>query len=390
MRARPRPLARRASGPRRGKAKNDASTLLLLIIIGVNILLFFQIQIVKRSLAAQPPKTSAPVVVEEEIQAQVEEDEPPPPPPPPQGGEHEEAPVPEGTLPSFYGPPVTLGLETCEAYRSRTPAIVRRWAPAGMFNVGTNTLMRLLKSNCFFDGKGRHNVWQAPWGKHNPISWRGQHWAPQFLKPRWQPALETIFPIVVVKDPLSWMKSMCRNHYEAHFKKLPEHKNLDICPSPVAKTPTTVHYQPTKHGQYPSLVHLWRDWYGDYLNVSFPRLIVRFEDLLFDSQNTVATACTCVGGKMRKEFKQAEAQTKDKTQGHRGPVNDRSKALALYGDEHQRYANYQPTDLRFIADALASSPLLDLFHYHFRVDSLSSANFSSPFLPRGDQRRRRR
>jgi len=290
-------------------------------------------------------------------------------------------------LPRFYGAGRrSLGLESCEAYRRATEPLVRRWAPAGMFNVGTNTLMRLLRTNCFFDGKGRHDAWQAPWGKHNPPSWRGLHWAPQFKKPRWQPKLETIFPIVVIKDPLSWMKSMCRNHYEAKFKNLPSHKDHKLCPSPVDKTATVVSYQPTKQARYKSIVHLWRDWYEAYLNTTFPRLVVRFEDLLFDTETTVATACHCVGGTMKKVFTQAEQQTKDITAGHRGPVNDRTKALSLYGDERQRYANYKRDDLLFIADTLKHTPLVDLFHYHFNVTSAPEDEEKSPSKGRKQRR----
>ena len=242
--------------------------------------------------------------------------------------------------------------------------------------------MKLLRTNCEFDGVGRHSVWQAPWGKHNPLSWRGKHWAPQFRPPKWQPKLETIFPVVVIKDPLSWMKSMCRNTYEARFKNVPALKDLQRCPSPVDQTRTTVRYQPDPKtfGHYPSLVHLWRDWYEAYLNASFPRLMLRFEDLLFDTEKTVGHACTCVGGTLRKDFKQHEEQTKGKMAGHRGPVNDRNKALRLYADEKERYANYNAQDLAFIYDALKNSPLIDLFHYHFNNSS----------FPAGQRTRRRR
>ncbi|KAK7247698.1 hypothetical protein SO694_00124045 [Aureococcus anophagefferens] len=34
----------------------------------------------------------------------------------------------------------------------------------------------------------------------------------------WRPDPDSIFPVVVTKDPATWMKSMCRNQYESRFK----------------------------------------------------------------------------------------------------------------------------------------------------------------------------
>lgn len=260
---------------------------------------------------------------------------------------------------------VVSGLKTCKQFRATIPAHMRRWAPAGMFNCGTNTLLKLMRLNCRFDGVGRHVLWQAPWGKHNPVSWRGEHWAPQFRRPSWQPRLATVFPTMLVKDPLTWMKSMCRNTYEADFKHHHAHRG-EACPSPVDHTRTVVRFQPTRLGKYASLAHLWAEWNSAYVaNDTFPRLIVRFEDLLFDTEATVRTVCECVGGTMRSPFRQAEDAAKTVRDGHRGPVNDRERALRLYGSEAERYAHYTEADLAFVRQTLEPSGLLDTFHYGF-------------------------
>ena len=128
-------------------------------------------------------------------------------------------PMKEPALPPFYGAGArTFGEETCAAFRGSRPPHLYRWSPAGMFNCGTNTLLNLMHLNCNFDATGRHTLWQAPWGKHNPHSWRGKHWAPQFGEGAWRPDPDSIFPVVVTKDPATWMKSMCRNQYESRFK----------------------------------------------------------------------------------------------------------------------------------------------------------------------------
>ena len=48
-----------------------------------------------------------------------------------------------------------------------------------------------------------------------------------------------------------------------------------------------------------SLAHMWNDWYHDYLNASFPRVMVRYEDLLFYAQEVTTAVCTCFGGKRK-------------------------------------------------------------------------------------------
>lgn len=187
---------------------------------------------------------------------------------------------------------------------------------------------------------------------------------------------------MIIKDPLTWMKSMCRNSYEArastvdtalnyvfgqaNFRNHPQHRG-EQCPSPVIESRTTVRFQPTRPGQYHSLAHLWAEWNSAYLNVTFPRLIIRFEDILFDTESTVRTVCECVGGTVRQPFRQQEHATKTERDGHRGPVNDRKSALHLYGSEQNRYQHYTDDDLRFTANTVKPSGLLDLFHYDFRV-----------------------
>ena len=102
-----------------------------------------------------------------------------------------------------------VGLDTCDAYRTQQKPHMRRWAPAGMFNTGTNTLLDLMHMNCQFpDRTGRHGFWQVPWGKHNPLSWRGAHWAPQFQGERRCRTLSTCRSSW--SGPDDGMKSMCR------------------------------------------------------------------------------------------------------------------------------------------------------------------------------------
>ena len=57
------------------------------------------------------------------------------------------------TLPQVqaqYGSePIIYGLEHCDDFRDRIPAVRRMLGPAGMFSTGTNLVTHLLKRNCY-------------------------------------------------------------------------------------------------------------------------------------------------------------------------------------------------------------------------------------------------
>ena len=52
----------------------------------------------------------------------------------------------------------------------------------------------------------RVSAGSAPWGKHSPATWRGRH---AVTAPDNVSDVESTLPLVIVKDPLSWMASLC-------------------------------------------------------------------------------------------------------------------------------------------------------------------------------------
>jgi hypothetical protein len=79
------------------------------------------------------------------------------------------------TIQSLYGSsPVIYGLETCSTFQQTIPKNESYIGPAGTFNTGTNLLADLLPKYCRIDSEVKRSgmLWQVPWGKHNPISWR--------------------------------------------------------------------------------------------------------------------------------------------------------------------------------------------------------------------------
>jgi hypothetical protein len=52
---------------------------------------------------------------------------------------------------------------------------------------------------------------------------------------------------------------------------------------------------------FPSLVHIWNEFYSEYVAVDYPRIMVRYEDMVFRPEKMIREACACVGGEMKSE-----------------------------------------------------------------------------------------
>lgn len=109
----------------------------------------------------------------------------------------------------LYGEnPVVIGLDTCEQFRKSVPNDMAIVAPAGLFNTATNTLADYIVANMEFpnnveDSRGGTR-WQVPWGKHQPVSAKYTNTATKEKRIN----RNNVMPIVIVRDPYSWMQSM--------------------------------------------------------------------------------------------------------------------------------------------------------------------------------------
>merc|ERR1712194_56538 len=248
-------------------------------------------------------------------------------------------------------------------------------------------------------------------GKHNPSSWRSHH--PFYNN---NVSDKTIFdklkvlPIVMIKDPVNWMSSMCRNSYGAQWRK------NKICPYLVADKNdiksklsgfdgvrvNIKHRNDPKHSSsnYLSLLHLWNTYYNDWLmtnmnaNVGtvndnynmtgndgnikddnnddyFPRLIVRYEDLLYHTEEVIEKVCNCAVGKM---FNKNNNQDDNKKKNQfisfseaskvpwKIPSNDLLSAAIRYGSLDSRN-DVLTNDNKEYAIRMIDRILIQKFHY---------------------------
>lgn len=203
----------------------------------------------------------------------------------------------------MYGDkPVLYGINegNCERFRQHSDPGDHLLGVAGTFNSGTNLMAELLIHNCMMPERmkkhGHKQVgirWQVPWGKHTPPGdekYRNEH---KSKKDKDVDAAE-IMPAVTIRDPLIWLKSMCKHQYTARwYRPHPEH-----CPD-FSATPTTTSIKYADFNRkHNSILHHWNDYYQEYLHVDFPFLLVRFEDLVFFPKETTTAVCECAGGRM--------------------------------------------------------------------------------------------
>jgi hypothetical protein len=277
---------------------------------------------------------------------------------------------------TLYGDsPKIVGLDTCDTFQSTIDPTEALLGVAGPFNSGTNLLAELLGANCVLQGRrqksphhhGNGVRWQVNWGKHQPPRFRLQHSIDKSIKDN-----RNMMPVVAVRDPYSWMQSMCRQRYSAHWFHPPGHCP-NLIPNRVDRTflEYAPHYRRRKRfAQYhrgdpwlidnventanftrdsqvvplyvrynlvntthTSLAHLWNDWYDEYAQADFPRLLVRMEDLVFHARNVTERVCTCVGGTFSKggDFKYITDSAKH------GKIHGNDKTTLL--DAMIRYGN---------------------------------------------------
>ena len=269
----------------------------------------------------------------------------------------------------LYGDKVVIhGLDQCKVYRDKVPGKLRFIVPAGLQNTGTNLLYKLLQRNCYIperwaeSPKSNYSQSQTPftsemedtydcfaracktrlddfdldigmranahWWKHAPLSWRDNPPYPiSRIHGKTYDRMNAL-PIVMIKDPINWMSSMCRNPYEVSIIR-PSGK----CPKLVPKNRVVIS---PSHGKirrfsysYDSLVDMFSDYYNEWIsNASFPSLIVRYEDLLFHPKVVIKQVCSCAGGKMRDDGSFSLVENSAKRHGSgifkRKPLEDES------------------------------------------------------------------
>ena len=255
---------------------------------------------------------------------------------------------------------VIVGKDECEHLRAKVPKKDRILGVAGLFNTGTNLLDTQMQKNI----KMPHaTIWQVPWGKHRMAEVKWNHTATHMEKHN----KNHVLPVVILRDPFSWLQSMCSHPYATAWRHGKHH-----CPNLVPNEQDGEHYNITPDQSfavtikfdkkmiyhYKSLVHLWSEWYRQYLEVDYPVLLIRFEDLIFQPVTVLQEIADCVEGTLANPIQYQVASSKT-----HGSGTDYVKALIKTADTELRLHNLTANDLDFARTHL-DEELLRLFRYN--------------------------
>lgn len=177
-----------------------------------------------------------------------------------------------------------------------------------------------------------------------------------------------VLPVVMIKDPFTWLQSMCRSPYATKWRHSSEHcpnlvpNEFDRAHYPKVVTnrtavPVLIDFDRNSTFTWASLVDLWNDWYRQYLEVDYPRLMIRFEDLLFAPEQLLKILADCMGAEVRSPLSYQTSSSKS-----HGSGTDLAGAMIKFGRGETRLQNLTSEDLRF-ANRRLDSELMTLFDY---------------------------
>jgi len=132
---------------------------------------------------------------------------------------------------------------------------------------------------------------------------------------------------------------------------------------------------------YRSLADMWSDWYLQYFKADYPRLLVRFEDLLYRQEEVVTIVKRCIGmddergaGEAKMPFKYFLRQSK-----YHGSPTEFIDALNKYASHENRHRGLTDDDRAYAASALHPD-LMRAFNYTQAPPTAPEEDLYGPFV----------
>ncbi len=119
--------------------------------------------------------------------------------------------------------------------------------------------------------------------------------------------------------------------------------------------------------KFPSLAHLYNEWYNAYVNVTaYPRLMVRLEDIIFRADQVVPKICECFGGTWSRDGVHHRAKAANRNPGIdiNSPTSGLLGSIIKYGNRTLRRKYYQRIQFE-AAKEILDPRLMELFGYSF-------------------------
>ena len=191
----------------------------------------------------------------------------------------------------------------------------------------------------------------------------------------------------MIRDPAVWMASMCRHPYSMEWTYDDEHhahcpnlvpNEIDIALNPELTEKDNIPVQITYSDftrKYDSMIHHWNEYYTQYLHqpnlenaTKFPRVIVRYEDVIFHPMEVMKQVCNCAGGMLYDENQLKYVVTSAKHGAAHGThKTNYIDSIIKYGTNKHRYENMTTADLTYLQTHI-DEELMTLFNYQYPMN----------------------
>ena len=108
---------------------------------------------------------------------------------------------------------------------------------------------------------------------------------------------------------------------------------------------------------YDSLAGMWSRWNREYFDADFPRLFVRFEDIIYNAEQVMQSVAQCAGLSVHHPYRAMLKPSKD-----HGSSSSLLSAMIQYGTTEGRLDGMFTEDVTFSRKSL-DNELMQLFHY---------------------------
>lgn len=181
----------------------------------------------------------------------------------------------------------------------------------------------------------------------------------------------------------TWMQSMCRQPYTAMFDHdkqrcpnlVPYPEDIEarrpIYGETTKYVPVTVQYSKDYSVRHESLAHLWNDWYSQYVfnGTTYPRLIVRMEDMVFHAETILPPICACMGAEYSGTLQHVQ-RTRNRNDGIDLNGTGLLTSIIKYGDISNRRTGYTTSQLDAARGILGDGSLMGIFGYPYEESSI--------------------
>lgn len=267
--------------------------------------------------------------------------------------------------------PSIVGLDRCGEYKKHLNGTTGHPRVVGMFNTGTNHAAKIFEQS--LDRLGNRYRHESPHGKHLPARYFGENIITT-NKDDIKRDPSHVLPVVIVRDPFLWMKAMCRKSYDVHWLRpsdswhcpilLPSKDDLKMekFQTNFTARARVVQAQVRRpdaiipEDLFPSIAHVWASFYQEWINVSYPRLIVRTEDLVFHGPRVVDEIAQCAGFKTHRSFRHNLEAAKS-----HGSSN-LLQVMSKYKELNDRYGNLTKKEVDYVRGVFTPN-LLRQFNY---------------------------